>query len=77
MDTAGNVWEGCEDAYDRHYYANSPFENPSNLKNGGFRVVRGGSWCYLNPYFFCATFRLDYGPANSSFDVGFRVSAGP
>ena len=43
-DMHGNVWEWCEDVYDRDYYSRSPRENPQNADGGVSRVLRGGSW---------------------------------
>ncbi len=43
-DMHGNVWEWCEDVYNRDYYSRSPRENPQNAGGGVSRVLRGGSW---------------------------------
>ena len=43
-DVHGNVWEWCQDWYDKEYYSKSPQENPQGLSSGTYRVLRGGSW---------------------------------
>jgi len=43
-DMSGNVWEWVQDWYDKHYYRNSPPDNPQGPGYGEHKVIRGGAW---------------------------------
>jgi formylglycine-generating enzyme required for sulfatase activity len=42
----GNVWQWCQDWWDKGYYANSPVDDPVGPSAGEGRVFRGGTWNY-------------------------------
>jgi formylglycine-generating enzyme required for sulfatase activity len=71
-DVHGNVWEWCQDWYDKDYYAKSATDDPSGPPGGSSRVLRGGSWnC---PASYCrSAFRHHYAPLDRHGDVGLRV----
>jgi formylglycine-generating enzyme required for sulfatase activity len=74
LDMAGNVSEWVADWYDASYYANSPESNPQGPASGDSRVLRGGSWYYVD--FARSAFRDRFNPPDSFFSVGFRCSLG-
>lgn len=77
FDMHGNVWEWCNDLYDKDYYKSSPEDDPPGPKGNraAVRVLRGGSW--LNyPRNWRSANRNGYAPGNRHLDLGFRVAAG-
>ncbi len=69
-DMSGNVWEWCADGYEA--YNSSPVKNPKGAENAAYRVLRGGSWDFINLN--CrSSLRVWFNP-NDRDDVGFRLA---
>ncbi len=80
LDMAGNVWEWTSSLWGQNWekpdfgYPYDPKDGREEPTAGGRRVVRGGSFDYLQLSVRCA-FRLWFDAGNRLFDVGFRVVA--
>jgi formylglycine-generating enzyme required for sulfatase activity len=76
LDTGGNMWEFCEDWWDRDYYKSSPQKDPTGPKTGQARVVKGGSWD-SRPTVLSASSRNFAYTGYREGDFGFRCAADP
>ena len=76
LDTGGNMWEFCEDWWDRDYFKSSPKKDPAGPRIGRARVVKGGSWD-SRPTVLSASSRNFAYTGYREGDFGFRCAADP
>ena len=70
-DMSGNAWEWCWDW--KGDYGPDTVENPLGPSSGFYRVLRGGSWDYVDNYCRVSIRFSDY-PSNRDIGDGFRVA---
>jgi formylglycine-generating enzyme required for sulfatase activity len=73
-DTLGNVWEWCADYWNDRYEPGEQ-RDPTGLKDGPHRVIRGGSWVHAARSVRAAA-RHWSAPGDRSDYLGFRFSLG-
>jgi formylglycine-generating enzyme required for sulfatase activity len=75
-DMSGNVWEWCNDLFDKLYYSSSPKHAPKGAASGLTRAVRGGSWNDTRIHHLRCCARGELSPERRSQHYGFRCVAG-
>jgi formylglycine-generating enzyme required for sulfatase activity len=70
-DMHGNVWEWCEDDWQKNYI-DAPINGNALIDQSICKLMRGGSWDHL-PVFCRSAYRSSYNLDSYYFNIGFRV----
>lgn len=71
-DMSGNVWEWCNDWYNKEYYQHSPLLNPPGAEDGVEKVIRGGSFFSMAETCRISN-RSTLSAKTADMEMGFRV----
>lgn len=70
-DMSGNVYEWCNDYFEKTYYIRSPENDPTGAQTGDIVALRGGGWNYEPDGLRCSN-RINAYPLHWYGGIGFR-----